>query len=61
MEEVARAGEWKGWRSASASLREWRASGERKSDLVLKLGARLLKEHLSRLASEREVALITDL
>ena len=54
MEEVSRAGEWRHWRRASASLREWRASGENKTDLVLKLGRRLLREHSSSLANECE-------
>ena len=52
MEPLVRASEWKGWRSASASLREWRGTGEKRSDLVLQLGARLLKDHASRLGSE---------
>ena len=52
MEAVARASEWKGWRNACASLREWRGTGEKRSDLVLQLGAKLLKDHSSRLGAE---------
>lgn len=52
MEALSRVGEWKSWRSASACLREWRGAGEKRSDLVLRLGARLLKDHSSRLGAE---------
>ena len=52
MEAVARASEWKGWRNACASLREWRGTGEKRNDLVLQLGAKLLKDHSSRLGAE---------
>ena len=51
MEEV-RVCEWKGWRSASASLRQWRGAGEKRSDLVLQLGARMLRDHSSALGPE---------
>lgn len=44
--------EWKDWRSASASLREWRGAGEKRSDVVLQLGSRLLKNHSSCLGPE---------
>lgn len=52
MEPVRRECEWKDWRSASASLREWRGAGEKRSDVVLQLGSRLLKDHSSCLGSE---------
>ena len=52
MEAVVRASEWKGWRNASASLRECRGTSEKRSDLVLQLGARLLRDHSSRLGAE---------
>lgn len=55
MEDVSRTQEWRGWRRASETLRELRGSGERKADIVLKLGSRLLKEYSSRLADECEI------
>ena len=60
MESVVRVGEWRGWRSARARLREWRqAPHKANSDLVLKLGVQLLKDHSSRLKSECEWCLLT--
>lgn len=50
--EPVRLYEWKGWRSASASLREWHGAGEKRSDVVLQLGSRLLKDHSSCLGAE---------
>lgn len=50
--EPVRQCEWKDWRSASASLREWRGAGEKRSDLVLQLGSRLLRDHSSSLGAE---------
>ena len=52
MEDVMRScAEWKGWRNARANLFEWRSSGQKRSNLVLSLGARLLKDHSSRFSS----------
>lgn len=56
MEGVMRSREWKGWRNARARLCEWRTSGQKRSDLVLLLGARLLKDHSSRLSTECEIS-----
>lgn len=52
--------EWRGWRSACASLREWRRAGEKRSDMVLHLGSRLLKDYSSRLGTEGEEDVIVD-
>lgn len=51
MEQVQRC-EWRGWHSACASLREWRGAGEKRSDMVLQLGSRLLKDYSYRLGAE---------
>ena len=43
---------WKDWRTARDQLKEWREESYRRSEEVVELGRRLLKEYSSALGDE---------
>ena len=46
---------WKDWKTARNLLREWRDEKYRRSNDVVDLGKRLLKDHSSKLGDEGNV------